>query len=79
MNLYRKDVKSQKLTRLWTMSGDQGNGWHLASVPLGATDKHPFVILFNATHASGYQGDMALDDIGFTHCDPSKNWFDLYV
>jgi hypothetical protein len=72
MNLIIRDTKSQKLRNLWTMSGDQGNGWHVASVALGVTPNHPFVILFNATHASGYLGDMALDDIDFKNCDPNS-------
>ena len=61
---------SGKLRKVWSLSGDQGNGWHVATVPLKQSKN--FVIHFNATHANGYQGDMALDDISFHHCDPSK-------
>ena len=70
MDVYFVTNGDGKLHNLWSTTGNQGNVWHMRSVFIGPqTD---FNIYFNGTHYSGFKGDMALDDISFLDCDPSK-------
>ena len=47
---------------VWTKSGDQGNSWKLAVIPLtGYTGN--IEIEFVSTHNGSYQGDKAIDEI----------------
>ncbi|XP_062511968.1 MAM and LDL-receptor class A domain-containing protein 1-like isoform X2 [Corticium candelabrum] len=69
MHVYFVTNKNRKIHNLLSTTGNQGNVWHMRSVFIGPqTD---FKIYFNGTHYSGYQGDMALDDISFLGCDPN--------
>jgi hypothetical protein len=64
---------------LWSLSGNQGQGWKLAqaSVPPGAPGwawTYNMVLLFQATHGPGIYGDIAIDDISSTTgiCEPDS-------
>ena len=48
-------------TILWSKSGDQGNTWASASVTISSN--FPIYLKFTYTSGSGYQGDLALDDV----------------
>ncbi|CAH1775338.1 unnamed protein product [Owenia fusiformis] len=53
--------KSDNLTQeLWKMEGDQGKGWHLASVTLPAGG---YDVEFMGMRGHSYRSDIALDDI----------------
>ena len=68
-----QDLNSHQSTQVWMRSGNQGNGWHHALVPIGAlSSNHQFA--FKATHADGFRGDMAIDDISFSLCDPGYHY-----
>ncbi|MGH0142971.1 UNVERIFIED_CONTAM: hypothetical protein FKN15_017285 [Acipenser sinensis] len=54
-------------TRLWQISGSQGDLWHRAVVPLGRLVQD-FHIAFEATRTFSVLGDIAIDDITFENC-----------
>ena len=71
MDVYFVTNGDGKIHNLWSTTGNQGNIWHMRSVFIGPqTD---FNIYFKGTHYIGVRGDMALDDIFFLDCDPSKS------
>jgi len=45
----------------WQQKGNQGNEWHVGQASLSATKN--WLLQFTATVGSGFQGDIALDDI----------------
>lgn len=45
------------------LSGNQGNFWHIGRVNLIAKDFNYENVMFEAIVGSGFQGDIALDDI----------------
>lgn len=55
---------------LKTLTGDQGPAWRQMNVSLPSY--HQFSILFEAVQGNGYLGDVAIDDIKFSNCAPSK-------
>lgn len=57
------------LTRkpLWTLSGDRGNRWQRATVPLQVTSP-TFHLIFLATYNGMWTGDIAIDDISLKPC-----------
>ena len=69
MNVYLMNSTGSNL--LFPINGNQGDVWHVKTLYIGH-QLNPFTISFNATHEYGYMGDMALDDISFTGCDPRK-------
>ncbi|XP_041365734.1 MAM and LDL-receptor class A domain-containing protein 1-like [Gigantopelta aegis] len=54
-------------TRLWYASGNHGNRWYQAIVPIGRMAR-PFRLLLQATRTFNVLGDIAIDDIYFQHC-----------
>ena len=53
-----------------SITGDQGPGWKQMAVPLPSYFQ--FTILFESVQGNGYLGDIAIDDIVFNNCQPSK-------
>jgi hypothetical protein len=54
---------------LWELSGEQENRWLEAKVQFPSLDgNHHFQVMFTATRANGYVGDIALDDIQYKSC-----------
>lgn len=49
---------------LWSLSGDQGNRWYMAQVPLYS--RQPFKLLFEATVGATPRGNIALDAFSFS-------------
>lgn len=61
-------VKSKtRSTLMWEKSGDQGNKWIQAVVPIGHID-HPFQIAFTGSRRYSVLGDIAIDDIKYENC-----------
>ncbi|KAK3718970.1 hypothetical protein QZH41_017584, partial [Actinostola sp. cb2023] len=50
---------------VWSKSGQQGNKWFEGKVNL--TSKDEFQILFEGIRGSGFEGDIAIDDISIKH------------
>nr|XP_033795427.1 MAM domain-containing glycosylphosphatidylinositol anchor protein 1 isoform X2 [Geotrypetes seraphini] len=48
-------------TQVWTLSGNRGNMWRQANVPINPPG--PFQIIFEGVRGSGYEGDIAIDDV----------------
>uniref|UniRef100_A0A4W3HDP5 MAM and LDL receptor class A domain containing 1 n=1 Tax=Callorhinchus milii TaxID=7868 RepID=A0A4W3HDP5_CALMI len=62
---------SDRRTMLFNLTGDQGNYWKRAKIPLSADED--FEILFEGWVGKGTKGDISLDDITFTkECIPSS-------
>ncbi|MCB0632831.1 MAG: M43 family zinc metalloprotease [Saprospiraceae bacterium] len=56
----------QAWTNLWSVSGNQGNAWHTASVDLTAYAGSIVKLQFKGTTGSTWQGDTAVDDLKLT-------------
>ncbi|XP_062522144.1 MAM and LDL-receptor class A domain-containing protein 2-like isoform X2 [Corticium candelabrum] len=54
----------------WQRVGQQSDRWILGGLPLPSI-KSSFRIEIQATHTSGFQGDIAIDDLEFINCDPA--------
>ena len=68
VGLIRVLVQSQtRSTEMWRASGNQGNRWKQAVVPLGHIG-HNFQISFAGTRSFSVLGDIAIDDINFQNC-----------
>ncbi|XP_069464862.1 MAM domain-containing glycosylphosphatidylinositol anchor protein 1 isoform X2 [Ambystoma mexicanum] len=48
-------------TQVWTMSGNRGNMWQHANVPINPSG--PFQVIFEGVRGSGYEGDIAIDNV----------------
>ncbi|KAB0403942.1 hypothetical protein E2I00_002544, partial [Balaenoptera physalus] len=48
-------------THAWSLSGNKGNVWQQAHVPINPSG--PFQIIFEGVRGSGYLGDIAIDDV----------------
>lgn len=51
---------------VWSISGDQGTAWHQAIVDLTPFIGKTIDIRIEGVTGSGYQGDLAIDDVGIT-------------
>ncbi|XP_078319644.1 meprin A subunit alpha-like isoform X2 [Crassostrea virginica] len=68
-NMYGSDVgelrveleTGDNISTVWIKQGDQGVGWHSASVSLSSAEA--FWILFVGQKGMGYRGDIAIDDV----------------
>ena len=68
LNVALYSVGSQQRTVLWTRSGVQGNAWHRVHVVVGSNNEWFQMEL--STAALGLKGDVALDGLTFTNCNP---------
>ncbi|XP_053315805.1 MAM domain-containing glycosylphosphatidylinositol anchor protein 1 [Spea bombifrons] len=48
-------------TKVWSLSGDRGNKWQQANVPIDPSG--PFQVVFEGVRGPGVEGDIAIDDI----------------
>ncbi|KAK7490089.1 hypothetical protein BaRGS_00018611 [Batillaria attramentaria] len=63
--VYLVDSASQQGVMVWTLSGEQGEDWHQAAVPLFSVK--PFQVLIEGRISAGlYFTDMAVDDISYS-------------
>ncbi|XP_070566222.1 MAM and LDL-receptor class A domain-containing protein 1-like [Ptychodera flava] len=74
-HMYGQDIRTLEVilkqagisTRLWRMSGNQGNQWRRALVGIGRVNTD-FKIVFRSSRPEGPQGDIAVDSISLTGC-----------
>ncbi|XP_010847042.1 PREDICTED: MAM domain-containing glycosylphosphatidylinositol anchor protein 1 [Bison bison bison] len=59
--LVRSRSKGALDTHAWSLSGNKGNVWQQAHVPINPSG--PFQIIFEGVRGSGYLGDIAIDDV----------------
>ncbi|KAM9006097.1 MAM domain-containing glycosylphosphatidylinositol anchor protein 1 isoform 5-T5 [Sarcophilus harrisii] len=59
--LVRSRNKGALETHAWSLSGNRGNSWQQAHVPINPSG--PFQIIFEGVRGSGYLGDIAIDDV----------------
>jgi chitodextrinase/uncharacterized Ntn-hydrolase superfamily protein len=65
--LTASDNGGSSWTTLWSISGDQGNGWtNDQSVDLSAYAGSTVKLRFDATLGNGFASDMAIDDVRIT-------------
>ncbi|XP_013393210.1 MAM and LDL-receptor class A domain-containing protein 2-like, partial [Lingula anatina] len=57
-------TRSGRNSTVWTLSGDQGDQWLYGQAPVG-TSSESYRIVFEAIRGTGYQGDIAIDDVDF--------------
>ncbi|XP_029622701.1 MAM domain-containing glycosylphosphatidylinositol anchor protein 1 [Salmo trutta] len=50
--------------RVWTLDGNQGPDWIQANINVNPSG--PFQVMFEAIRGSGYEGDIAIDDVSVT-------------
>lgn len=56
---------------LWEMSGDAGNNWYMAQLPIASAS--PFQIAFEGVIGNNYLGNIAIDSISIQQGScPSK-------
>ncbi|XP_014733539.1 PREDICTED: MAM domain-containing glycosylphosphatidylinositol anchor protein 1 [Sturnus vulgaris] len=48
-------------TQVWSLSGNRGNMWQQAHVPINPPG--PFQIIFEGVRGTSYEGDIAIDDV----------------
>ncbi|XP_065183994.1 MAM and LDL-receptor class A domain-containing protein 1-like [Sycon ciliatum] len=66
LNVYVKTSTAN--VRVFTQSGNKGNNWLYARVPLNtvpAATSGPFQLSFEGIRGTSFTGDIAIDDIGF--------------
>ncbi|CAG2200379.1 MAM and LDL-receptor class A domain-containing protein 2 [Mytilus edulis] len=63
LNVYIADnsTGTEQTKLVWSLSGNQGNAWHIANVPL--SDLQSMKVIFEGIAGDGYTGDIAIDDI----------------
>ena len=54
-----------KQQRIWSKTGNQGSAWQLAQVTIPQSSN--YTIMFEGIVGTGYQSDMALDDISIVN------------
>jgi len=70
LNVFIKTGSSLPSKPVWTKQGTQGDKWRLAQIAVKRTPA--FKVVFQGTSGPSYQGDIALDDVGFVNgnCPP---------
>uniref|UniRef100_A0A673AYJ2 MAM and LDL receptor class A domain containing 1 n=1 Tax=Sphaeramia orbicularis TaxID=375764 RepID=A0A673AYJ2_9TELE len=66
--VYLRTTATGRGQMLWVRYGDQGNLWHRKTLYLNSA--RPFQILIEGTVGDDFNGDIAIDDLSFLHCDP---------
>ncbi|EDO47788.1 predicted protein [Nematostella vectensis] len=65
LNVYTRTSMSGPLSRVWSVSGNQGNAWKRGEAAISVTSGN-FQVVFEGVIGTSYTGDIALDDITFT-------------
>lgn len=66
-NLNAYVVQGYRMTKIWGISGEQGDQWKKGTAYINRR-RGPFKVEFVASRSSSYKGDIALDDISFDNC-----------
>lgn len=53
------------LQEIWGLSGNAGNAWYMSQITVGSLDDYQ--LIFEASVGNTGMGDIAIDDITFTH------------
>lgn len=53
------------LQEIWGLSGNAGNAWYMSQITIGSLDDYQ--LIFEASVGNTGMGDIAIDDITFTH------------
>ncbi|KAM4770821.1 MAM domain-containing glycosylphosphatidylinositol anchor protein 1 [Rhinophrynus dorsalis] len=61
-------------TQEWTLSGDRGNKWQHAIVPIKPSG--PFQVVFEGVRGPGIEGDIAIDDVTVKKGECPRKQFD---
>lgn len=69
---FQKRTNGGNWSTIWSRTGDQGNSWKSATLPLSNNNSQQVEFRFWATTGNGYQSDMAIDQfeilfIGFNN------------
>jgi len=66
LNVYMKNKKSGAMTKLFSVSGSQGNEWIEEKLVLSPKKMNGrYQVVFEGVRGKSYQGDIAIDDISF--------------
>ena len=55
------------MSKIWSKSGEQGSTWIQGTAKIGGHAN--FRIVFEGVRGSGYQGDIAIDDLVYLNCE----------
>lgn len=66
--VYLRTTTSGRRHMLWVRYGNQGDLWHRKTLYLNSVQ--PFQILIEGTVGDDFNGDIAIDDLSFLHCNP---------
>lgn len=61
LKIYKQDFFNKQKTLAFSLSGNQGNAWHQASVNF--VSNHEYTIIFEGVYGGNYTGDIAIDDV----------------
>ncbi|XP_072021512.1 hyalin-like [Amphiura filiformis] len=68
LNVYTKStIETSEL--IWSLQGNQGNLWHLATFQFTPPNRQTFQIVYEGVVKGGSSGDIALDDISLPICE----------
>ncbi|PSN54331.1 hypothetical protein C0J52_10678 [Blattella germanica] len=75
LSILLSDTKENKEKMLWSLSGEAGNAWYQAELPISSPN--PFMIVIQGMVGRNNLGDIAIDDLSLTHgsCPRSRAWF----
>ncbi|XP_078331594.1 MAM and LDL-receptor class A domain-containing protein 2-like isoform X2 [Crassostrea virginica] len=65
-------------TQVWTISGDQGDSWHRADVPVGTAGIY-YNVTFEAVKGNDFKSDIAIDDVTLTTADCGVSTQNPYI
>ena len=64
LKIYKQDFFNKQKTMVFSLSGNQGNAWHQASVNF--VSDHEYTVIFEGVYGGNYTGDIAIDDVLIT-------------
>ncbi len=59
------------INSIWSLSGNQGNSWSVATIDLSAFDSPETQIRFRGVTGGSYRSDIAIDDMEITYYTPT--------
>ncbi|XP_046406809.1 MAM and LDL-receptor class A domain-containing protein 1-like [Ischnura elegans] len=65
LSIILRDEREEKEREIWSLSGEAGNAWYQAEVPVSSSN--PFKIILSGEVGKNNLGDIAVDDLSFTH------------
>ncbi|PNF30522.1 hypothetical protein B7P43_G09951 [Cryptotermes secundus] len=65
LSILLSDTRENKEREIWSLSGEAGNAWYQAELPISSPN--PFMIIISGKVGKNNLGDIALDDLSLTH------------